>query len=124
MKRTLFTQKQKQAMNMICWGSEFLSKILSYGLLNEIKIVFIDPKWLRNIDDGFNNPKLRLYETLKKLPVNDMNVVLDAYIIAPANYNYVWNWKWQESEDDFEKRHVIFQRGDYIGRMMEMIMKC
>ena len=53
-----------------------------------------------------------------------MNVVLDAYIIAPANYNYVWNWKWQESEDDFEKRHVIFQRGDYIGRMMEMIMKC
>lgn len=28
---------------------------------NKQRIVFIDPKWLRNIDDGFNNRKLRLY---------------------------------------------------------------
>ena len=109
-----FVEAQNFFPDFILWVIEW----------NKQRIVFIDPKWLRNIDDGFNNPKLRLYETLKKLPVNDMNVVLDAYIIAPANYNYVWNWKWQESEDDFEKRHVIFQRGDYIGRMMEMIMKC
>lgn len=86
-------------------------------------ISFIDPKWLRNIEDGLNNPKLRLYDTLKKLPLEDPNVVLDAYIISPTPLEAVQHWRWQESEDDFEKHHVIFQNWDYIGRMMKMILK-
>lgn len=85
-------------------------------------IVFVDPKWLFNMEDGFDNPKLRLHETLKKLPVHDPNVILDAYIISVTTREAIQHWKWQESEDDFEKRHVIFQHGDYIGRMMGKIL--
>ncbi|GAB0174615.1 MAG: DEAD/DEAH box helicase family protein [Candidatus Altimarinota bacterium] len=84
-------------------------------------IVFVDPKGLFNMEDGFDNPKLRLHETLKKLPVQDPNVILDAYIISVTAREAIQHWKGQESEDDFEKRHVIFQHGDYIGRMMGMI---
>ena len=59
---------------------------------------------------------------MKKLPLEDPNVVLDAYIISPTPLEAVQHWKGQESEDDFEKHHVIFQNGDYVGRMMKMIV--
>lgn len=86
-------------------------------------MVFVDPKGLFKMEDGFDNPKLRLHDTLKKLPLYDPNVILDAYIISVTPREAIQHWKWQESEDDFEKHHVIFQRGDYIGRMMKMIFE-
>ena len=91
------------------------------------KVVFIDPKGIRNLDDGINNPKIQLYARLKEkiMPqLKDRNLTLDSYILSVTQYNKI-RWNAKPEKQVFIENHVLFQEDgdDYIEMMMENILE-
>lgn len=91
------------------------------------KVVFIDPKGIRNLDDGMKNPKIQLYARLRDVimpQLRDKNLILDSYILSVTRYNQI-RWNAKPEKQTFIDNHVLFQKDgdDYIGMMMENILK-
>lgn len=91
------------------------------------KVVFIDPKGIRNLDDGMKNPKIQLYARLRDVimpQLRDNNLILDSYILSVTRYNQI-RWNAKPEKQTFIDNHVLFQKDgdDYIGMMMENILK-
>lgn len=91
------------------------------------KVIFIDPKGIRNLDDGMKNPKIQLYARLKEkiMPrLKDRNLKLDSYILSVTQYNKI-RWNAKPTKQVFIDNHVLFQYDgdDYIGMMMKSILK-
>lgn len=91
------------------------------------KVVFIDPKGIRNLDDGMKNPKIQLYARLRDVimpQLRDKNLKLDSYILSVTPYNKV-RWNAKPEKQDFINNHVLFQKDgdDYIGMMMKSVMQ-
>lgn len=90
------------------------------------KVVFIDPKGIRNLDDGMKNPKIQLYARLRDIimpQLRDKNLTLDSYILSVTPYNKI-RWNAKPEKQTFIDNHVLFQKDgdDYIGMMMESIL--
>jgi len=93
-------------------------------------ITFIDPKGLRQIN-GFENPKLRFYETIKdtiqaNVRRSDPDVTLDAYIVSPTTHDEVRHWQDGETIAAFNTRHVYFineQKDYYIAAILASIIE-
>ncbi len=82
-------------------------------------IIFIDPKWLRNM--WIANEKIQLYYKLKKIEKKLWGdaFVLDSYIISNTEYSKIRDW-WL-SKQEFVKSHVLFQEDAwYIQKIFEM----
>lgn len=91
------------------------------------KVVFIDPKGIRNLDDGMNNPKIQLYARLRDVimpQLSDKNLILDSYILSVTQYNQI-RWNAKPEKQTFIDNHVLFQKDgdDYIRMMMESILR-
>ena len=91
------------------------------------KVVFIDPKGIRNLDDGMKNPKIQLYARLRDVimpQLRDKNLKLDSYILSVTPYNQI-RWNAKPEKRVFIENHVLFQKDgdDYIGMMMDAILK-
>lgn len=86
-------------------------------------VTFIDPKGIRNLK-GLNDPKIQLYKQLKsevEPSLNDINIMLDSYIISNTDYKDVSFWA---SRHDFKKNHVVFQTDStYIDELFAMILE-
>ena len=90
------------------------------------KVVFIDPKGIRNLDDGMKNPKIQLYTRLRDVimpQLRDKNLILDSYILSVTRYSQI-RWNAKPEKQTFIDNHVLFQKDgdDYIGMMMESIL--
>ena len=91
------------------------------------KVVFIDPKGIRNLDDGMKNPKIQLYARLRDVimpQLRDKNLILDSYILSVTQYNQI-RWNAKPEKQTFIDNHVLFQKDgdDYIRMMMESILR-
>ena len=91
------------------------------------KVVFIDPKGIRNLDDGMKNPKIQLYARLRDVimpQLRDKNLILDSYILSVTRYNQI-RWNAKPEKQTFIDNHVLFQKDgdDYIKMMMESILR-
>lgn len=91
------------------------------------KVVFIDPKGIRNLNDGMKSPKIQLYARLKEkiMPqLKDKNLELDSYIISVTPYQKI-RWNEKPEKQVFIDNHVLFQKDgdDYIRQMMDRIME-
>ncbi len=92
-------------------------------------ISFIDPKGLRQVN-GFNNPKLRFYQTVKekietKVREKDPDITLNSFIISPTPFADVNHWSGGESISNFNERNVFFmneQKEVYVRMMMEKVV--
>lgn len=101
---------------------DFLLWILNGG--NQT-VCFVDPKGVRNLEDGPNNPKINFYQTIKELEQNlaDSTVSLESVIISVTPLEDI-NWKAGWSYEEFEQRHVLFQKDQkdaYIGKLFRML---
>ena len=90
------------------------------------KVVFIDPKGIRNLDDGMKNPKIQLYARLRDVimpQLRDKNLILDSYILSVTRYSQI-RWNAKPEKQTFIDNHVLFQKDgdDYIRMMMESIL--
>ncbi|MBR6938049.1 MAG: DEAD/DEAH box helicase family protein [Prevotella sp.] len=91
------------------------------------KVVFIDPKGIRNLDDGMKNPKIQLYARLRDVimpQLRDRNLKLDSYILSVTPYNKI-RWNAKPEKQTFIDNHVLFQKDDddYIEMMMKNILR-
>ena len=91
------------------------------------KVVFIDPKGIRNLDDGMKNPKIQLYARLRDVimpQLRDKNLILDSYILSVTQYNQI-RWNAKPEKQTFIDNHVLFQKDgdDYIRMMLESILR-
>lgn len=86
------------------------------------KIVFIDPKGIRNLR-GIEDAKIQLYNQLKneiEPSLNDPDITLDSYIISNTKYDEVSFWG---SKARFTDNHVIFQNdSNYIDTLFSRIL--
>ncbi len=89
------------------------------------RIAFIDPKGIRMIDGGFENPKIRFYKEIKELEklMGASDVTLDSFIVSVTPFASLDFWDKSTTEADFEARHVFFQdeKGTYIHKIIQKL---
>ena len=91
-------------------------------------ITFIDPHGLRMARGGFNDPKVRLHESLKELEPTlqgqcpQWQVHLASFIIAPGSYEETRKTfgTGQHSQEDFENHNILFaDDAEHIRKLFE-----
>ena len=90
------------------------------------KVVFIDPKGIRNLNDGLKSSKIQLHIRLREkiMPqLKDKNLALDSYIISVTNYQSI-RWNEKPTKQTFIDNHVLFQDDiNYIDMMIADICR-
>jgi hypothetical protein len=92
-------------------------------------VSFIDPKGLRNLK-GPDDPKIAFYKTIKsiegELRSQDSTITLNSFIVSNTRLPEVGWWDGGMTKEQFEERHVFFQKEDkdtYIEKMLRMTVK-
>lgn len=90
-------------------------------------VTFVDPKGLRQLDDGSSNPKVQFYRTIKGIQdrLGDPNVTLNSFIISSTPYEEIPMWGDGLSKDELKQRHVLFQKNDkatYIDTLLKTVV--
>jgi hypothetical protein len=79
-------------------------------------VTFVDPKGLRQLDDGSSNPKIQFYRTIKEIEArlnkSDTSIILNSFIVSSTPYQNIPMWGEGMSMSDLQKCHVLFQRDD------------
>lgn len=89
-------------------------------------VSFVDPKGLRNLTGGINNPKVQFFRTVKQIekPDLDPNIVLNAFIVTSTRFSDPGWWTGNLTKEQFEARHIFFQVDDketYIEKVLNRI---
>jgi len=87
-------------------------------------VTFVDPKGLRQLDDGSSNPKVQFFRTIKEIEARlaDPSVVLNSFILSATPYENIPMWGEGMTKAELQKSHVLFQKDDkdtYIRMMLE-----
>ncbi len=90
-------------------------------------VTFVDPKGLRNLDDGSSNPKVQFYRTIKEIEarLDDPSVILNSFIISATPYEAIPMWGDGMTKAELQNCHVLFQKEDkdtYINRLLHKIV--
>ena len=91
-------------------------------------VSFVDPKGLRQLDDGSSNPKVQFYKTIKEIEtrLGDPAVVLNSFIVSPTPFQQIPMWGEGMTKEELHKCHVLFQRDDkatYIETLLNTILR-
>ena len=89
-------------------------------------VTFVDPKGLRQLDEGASNLKIQFYKTIKDIEalLADPCVVLNSFIISSTPHQNIPMWGERMSKAELQRCHVLFQKDDkdtYIKRMLTSI---
>jgi hypothetical protein len=103
-------------------GNFYPDFILWLVIGDQQRIVFIDPKGIRNLE-GMEDPKISFYKTIKQLEARlcDPSVKLTSFIISNTPYIQV-AW-WGPAKDEFESHHVLFQFEDKETYVRKILVK-
>jgi len=90
-------------------------------------VTFVDPKGLRQLDDGSSNPKVQFYRTIKDIEsrLADPNVILNSFIVSSTPYQNIPMWGEGMKKPELEKCHVLFQQDDketYIKSLLTTVV--
>lgn len=103
-------------------GNFYPDFILWLVIGKEQRIVFVDPKGIRNLE-GLSDPKIQFHQKIKDLEIrlNDPTVKLYSFILSNTPYAQVSWWERGIKKEDLEVNHVLFQvedRDKYVKRML------
>jgi hypothetical protein len=103
-------------------GNFYPDFILWLVIGKEQRIVFVDPKGIRNLE-GLSDPKIQFHQKIKDLEIRlkDPSVKLDSFILSNTPYAQVSWWERGIRKEDLEENHVLFQvedRDKYIGNLL------
>ncbi len=96
------------------------------------RVIFIDPHGLRMARGGFNDPKVRLHNSLKALEPTlqpqcaQWQVHLASFIIAPGSYEETRKTfgTGQHSREEFEEHNILFSdEPEYIRKLLETVLE-
>ncbi len=117
----LLRNKSKSGIGFFEQGNFYPDFILWQIKDGKQHITFIDPKGIRNLDGGKDNPKITFFKRIKEIEelLEDSQIILESYIISVTPFrDVVWKGKW--TEDDFKDHHILFQNDDnYISNLFE-----
>lgn len=91
-------------------------------------ITFIDPKGIRSIAGGEENPKIQFYKTIKDIEsrISDPDVVLNSLIVTPTRFSEIQHsWRGTITKEQLESCNVLFQKDDkekYIEKLMHKVL--
>ena len=90
-------------------------------------VSFVDPKGIRNLDAGIQNPKIQFYKAVKEIekPGLDPNIVLNSFIVTTTKYTDPGWWTGQMTKEQFESCHVFFQQDDkdtYMSKILTAVL--
>jgi hypothetical protein len=90
-------------------------------------VTFVDPKGLRQLDDGSSSPKVQFYRTIKDIEARlaDPSVILNSFIVSPTPYKIIPMWGHGLTKAELQKCHVLFQRDDketYIKTLLTKVI--
>jgi hypothetical protein len=90
-------------------------------------VSFVDPKGLRQLDDGSSNPKVQFYRTIKDIEARlaDPAVVLNSFIVSSTPYQNIPMFGKGMTKDEFQQCHVLFQKDDketYIKTLLTKVV--
>jgi hypothetical protein len=91
------------------------------------KKTFVDPKSLRQLDDGSSNPKVQFYRTIKDIEARlaDPAVILNSFIVSSTPYQNIPMWGDGMTKAELQQCHVLFQRDDketYINTLLTKVV--
>lgn len=87
-------------------------------------VIFVDPKGIRNLDGGANDPKVMFYQTIKEIEqrLGDPSVRLQSFIVSNTP-SATMRMLWSMEKSEMQKRHVLFQEEDrdsYVRSMLDV----
>jgi hypothetical protein len=101
-------------------GNFYPDFILWLVIGDQQRIVFIDPKGIRNLE-GMDDPKIKFYQTIKQLEtrLGEPKVKLTSFIISNTPYSSV-TW-WGPAKEEFEAHNLLFQedKQTYIKKILD-----
>jgi Type III restriction enzyme, res subunit len=88
-------------------------------------VTFVDPKGLRQLDEGSSNPKVQFYRTIKGIEerLADPAVVLNSFIVSSTSYQNIPMWGDGMTKAELQECHVLFQRDDRNTYIYELLTK-
>ena len=91
-------------------------------------VTFVDPKGLRNLDDGSDNPKVQFYKTIKDIEarMGDPAVILNSFIVSNTPYKNIPMWGEGMTKEELTKCHVLFQKEDeetYVETLLKKVLE-
>jgi len=97
---------------------------------NQQRVTFIDPHGLRMARGGFNDPKVRLHESLKALESTlqcvQWQVHLNSFIVASGSYEETRKTfgTGQHSQEEFEEHNIFFAEDpEHIGKLFRKVLE-
>ncbi|HUY87105.1 MAG TPA: DEAD/DEAH box helicase family protein [Pirellulales bacterium] len=90
-------------------------------------VTFVDPKGLRQLDEGSSNPKAQFYRTIKDIEARlaEPAVILNSFIVSPTPYQNIPMWGDGMSKAELQSCHVLFQKDDtdtYIKTLLTKVV--
>lgn len=103
-------------------GNFYPDFILWLVIGNEQRIIFVDPKGIRNLE-GINDPKIQFHQKIKELEtrLNDPKIKLESFILSNTPFVAI-DW-WGLSKNEFESHHVLFQAEDRAVYVQNILSK-
>lgn len=122
----LLRNRSKSGIGFFQAGNFYPDFILWLLVGRKQYISFVDPKGLRNLTGGLNDPKIQFYKTIKNIEKRDMdpNIILNAFVVTPTRFSEPGWWTGNLTKAQFESRHVFFQADDketYMSKLFQAI---
>lgn len=119
----LLRNKSKAGIGFFEAGNFYPDFIMWIIKDNKQYITFIDPKGIRNIDGGEENPKIQFYKKIKDIELRMANsdVVLNSFIVTPTRFSEIQkSWRGNVTKEQLEGCNVLFQKDDtkYIEKLI------
>jgi hypothetical protein len=91
-------------------------------------VTFVDPKGLRQLDDGASNPKIQFYKAIKEIEtrLGDPCVILNSFIISSTPHQNIPMWGEGMTKAALQECHVLFQKDDrdtYIKQLLAAVVQ-
>jgi hypothetical protein len=122
----LLRNRSKSGIGFFQAGNFYPDFILWLLVGRKQYISFVDPKGLRNLTGGLNDPKIQFYKTIKNIEKRDLdpNIILNAFVVTPTRFSEPGWWTGNLTKAQFESRHVFFQADDkeiYMSKLFQAI---
>lgn len=119
----LLRNKSKAGIGFFEAGNFYPDFIMWIIKDNKQYITFIDPKGIRNIDGGEENPKIQFYKKIKDIELRMANsdVVLNSFIVTQTRFSEIQkSWRGNVTKEQLEGCNVLFQKDDtkYIEKLI------
>lgn len=123
----LLRNKSKAGIGFFEAGNFYPDFIMWIIKHNKQYITFIDPKGIRNIDGGEENPKIQFYRKIKDIELRMANsdVVLNSFIVTPTSFSEIQiSWRGDVTREQLEGCNILFQKDEakYIEKLLSKVL--